>query len=187
MINFPQSYKKCVHTEHCCIYNGCKYGDDDCPVWLGLKPQSYPYCDGGYTYPMPIEDAQELVTPEMLAERRKLITPPKSEGSMNQLHRLIFAKFKFTRSAGDELSYRDYTRISQYIQDNTPKQHAFGDDEKDAVEHMRSFVRQDLACFYAHNNLKDHHIAFEAYCSVLSTGHCYPDDGKLNTYAMVDV
>ncbi len=35
--------KKCVHTEHCCIEHGCKYGEEDaCPVWLGYKPQSYP-------------------------------------------------------------------------------------------------------------------------------------------------
>ena len=38
--------EKCVHTEHCCAKNGCKYGDIDCPVWLGHKKQSYPYWDG---------------------------------------------------------------------------------------------------------------------------------------------
>lgn len=32
---------KCVHTEHCCTKHGCKYGDDNCPVVLGLKKQSY--------------------------------------------------------------------------------------------------------------------------------------------------
>lgn len=32
-----------VHTRHCCIYHGgCKYGDDDCTVTSGHKPQSYP-------------------------------------------------------------------------------------------------------------------------------------------------
>jgi hypothetical protein len=30
-----------VHTEHCCARHGCKYGDDDCPVALGQKAQSY--------------------------------------------------------------------------------------------------------------------------------------------------
>lgn len=30
----------CVHTEHCCKIHGCKYNKDDCPVVLGLKPQS---------------------------------------------------------------------------------------------------------------------------------------------------
>lgn len=34
--------EKCVHTEHCCKDHGCKYGDEDCPVTTGMKPQSYP-------------------------------------------------------------------------------------------------------------------------------------------------
>lgn len=36
---------KCVHTEHCCILHGCKYGDADCPVENGRKKQSY-LCEG---------------------------------------------------------------------------------------------------------------------------------------------
>jgi hypothetical protein len=37
---------KDVHTEHCCILHGCKYGDDDCTVMKRLAPQSYvcEYC-----------------------------------------------------------------------------------------------------------------------------------------------
>lgn len=32
-----------VHTEHCCIAHGCKYGDDEeCTVASGKKGQSYP-------------------------------------------------------------------------------------------------------------------------------------------------
>lgn len=34
--------KKDVHTEHCCVYHGCKYGDEDCTVVTKLAPQSYP-------------------------------------------------------------------------------------------------------------------------------------------------
>lgn len=33
---------KCVHTEHCCQEHGCKYGDEDCPVVLLIKKQSFP-------------------------------------------------------------------------------------------------------------------------------------------------
>ena len=34
---------KDVHTEHCCIIHGCKYGkDDECTVMLRISPQSYP-------------------------------------------------------------------------------------------------------------------------------------------------
>lgn len=38
---------RCVHTEHCCKKHGCKYGDQDCPVFTGKKHQSYPceLCD----------------------------------------------------------------------------------------------------------------------------------------------
>lgn len=30
-----------VHTEHCCLIHGCKYGDEDCPVATGKKAQSF--------------------------------------------------------------------------------------------------------------------------------------------------
>jgi hypothetical protein len=38
---------KCVHTEHCCLKHGCKYGDDDCPVESGAKFQSFD-CEACY-------------------------------------------------------------------------------------------------------------------------------------------
>lgn len=36
------SKKKDVHTEHCCKYHGCKYGEEECSVVTGLKEQSFP-------------------------------------------------------------------------------------------------------------------------------------------------
>lgn len=39
---------KDVHTEHCCLRHGCKYGkDNECTVMLRIAPQSYPceMCD----------------------------------------------------------------------------------------------------------------------------------------------
>jgi len=30
-----------IHTEHCCIFHGCKYGNDNCTVTTKLAPQSY--------------------------------------------------------------------------------------------------------------------------------------------------
>lgn len=30
-----------VHRTHCCFKHGCKYGDDDCPVEIGLIAQDY--------------------------------------------------------------------------------------------------------------------------------------------------
>lgn len=38
---FITNNKKCVHTEHCCVQHGCKYGDEDCPVTNKQKLQSY--------------------------------------------------------------------------------------------------------------------------------------------------
>lgn len=32
----------CVHTRHCCRIHGCKYGDADCPVYLGFSTQESP-------------------------------------------------------------------------------------------------------------------------------------------------
>lgn len=39
---------KDVHTEHCCIRHGCKYGHKDCTVATGEKEQSYECEDCGY-------------------------------------------------------------------------------------------------------------------------------------------
>jgi hypothetical protein len=36
-----------VHTEHCCIAHGCKYGHDKCTVMTKKKPQSG-YCETCY-------------------------------------------------------------------------------------------------------------------------------------------
>lgn len=38
----PLSNKACVHTEHCCVIHGCKYGSINCPVEHREKLQSYP-------------------------------------------------------------------------------------------------------------------------------------------------
>lgn len=32
-------YQKDVHTERCCLRHGCKYGDPNCTVENGTKPQ----------------------------------------------------------------------------------------------------------------------------------------------------
>lgn len=53
-----------VHSTHCCVRHGCKYGDEDCPVILGTEKQEYPCenCDpnedilnGGATASVSIE------------------------------------------------------------------------------------------------------------------------------------
>ena len=40
--NREEKSNRDVHTEHCCIFHGCKYGYEDCPVESGVKAQSYP-------------------------------------------------------------------------------------------------------------------------------------------------
>lgn len=30
-----------VHRTHCCVFHGCKYGDEDCPVETRLVKQAY--------------------------------------------------------------------------------------------------------------------------------------------------
>lgn len=42
----PESEKD-VHTEHCCVIHGCKYGKDDCPVMNDVKRQSHA-CESCY-------------------------------------------------------------------------------------------------------------------------------------------
>lgn len=48
---------KDVHTEHCCRQHGCKYGDADCTVELGIVSQSHPceHCDDGWSTGEPTE------------------------------------------------------------------------------------------------------------------------------------
>lgn len=46
-----------VHTEHCCLWHGCQYGDEDCPVVAEAKPQSY-ICESCGTE---MESVRELI------------------------------------------------------------------------------------------------------------------------------
>lgn len=42
---------KDVHTRHCCLVHGCKYGeDDDCSVVQGYAVQEQTQCQLGYDY-----------------------------------------------------------------------------------------------------------------------------------------
>lgn len=46
-----------VHTEHCCLQHGCKYGKDDtCTVVTGKAPQSFPCEDCTQDVPLTSED-----------------------------------------------------------------------------------------------------------------------------------
>lgn len=45
MVN--EEYRNGVHEHHCCEQHGCKYGNDDCPVYRGNLKQKYlcEFCD----------------------------------------------------------------------------------------------------------------------------------------------
>ena len=64
---YNDSLEKNVHTEHCCILHGCKYGDDTCPVWLGYQRQSY-RCEACFYDELSRE--QLIVTVEEINRRR---------------------------------------------------------------------------------------------------------------------
>jgi len=53
-----------VHTEHCCLRHGCKYGDKDCTVARKILPQSYPCescsMDSGHYDSYPNDGTQSL-------------------------------------------------------------------------------------------------------------------------------
>lgn len=61
-------YDKCVHTEHCCDIHGCKYGDVDCPVYLGMKPQSF-VCETCYEEGVGSVKDKEVVSQEAFVKR----------------------------------------------------------------------------------------------------------------------
>lgn len=62
----PES-KKDVHTEHCCILHGCKYGEDDyyCTVATGRKPQSYPCESCNYDGIQAVETIQKILAKQI--------------------------------------------------------------------------------------------------------------------------
>lgn len=51
MKKFEMEENKDVHTEHCCVKHGCKYGHEDCTVYTKQKMQSYPCEDCEYITP----------------------------------------------------------------------------------------------------------------------------------------
>jgi hypothetical protein len=75
----PVQTHKCVHTEHCCIAHGCKYGyhDEGCPVYLGYQAQSYPceHCQIDDDGLLSIEDQSipRVLTTEVMERRMEWV------------------------------------------------------------------------------------------------------------------
>ncbi len=60
-----------VHMKHCCYKHGCKYGDEDCPVQLGIQKQSFPCESCGWDLKEAEENAEyyfSLLTNEQRLE-----------------------------------------------------------------------------------------------------------------------
>jgi hypothetical protein len=60
----PERMMKDVHTEHCCLQHGCKYGKDDiCTVVTRKAPQSYPceMCEFSRELPAPSAVSESLL------------------------------------------------------------------------------------------------------------------------------
>ncbi len=61
-----------VHASHCCVWHGCKYGNEDCPVVLLQVEQEYPCesCDDSEPYedfnPTPILHGRQEVIDEVV-------------------------------------------------------------------------------------------------------------------------
>jgi len=47
-----------VHRTHCCKKHGCKYGDEDCPVELGIIEQEYKECQVGHDLDEPCDNRE---------------------------------------------------------------------------------------------------------------------------------
>jgi len=60
-----------VHETHCCIKHGCKYGDIDCPVVLGIIKQRY-LCESCSWDVQGKNQSLESITKIFLKENRKI-------------------------------------------------------------------------------------------------------------------
>ncbi len=85
-----------VHQAHCCNKHGCKYGDSDCPVEVGLAPQEYPcetcsmsapqeggFYDAALVWHPPVHEILERVATELGEAGTGQISP----GTLDDLQR----------------------------------------------------------------------------------------------------
>jgi hypothetical protein len=63
--------EKNVHTEHCCVIHGCKYGDPDCPVENRRQRQTHlcEWCDNTKEQMLAVKDAFKNGLPEEEEEK----------------------------------------------------------------------------------------------------------------------
>lgn len=72
MSDLPTNKKESVHSRHCCIEHGCKYGEEDCPVWLGYEKQTS-QCESCAWTQNELKYKQPMISEEELIKRRNSI------------------------------------------------------------------------------------------------------------------
>lgn len=75
----------CVHTSHCCVFHGCKYGDADCPVVNGHAEQEF-LCEMCDEMGIGFDDIHK---PELSPDHHKII-----ENQIKVLDNILTAKRK---------------------------------------------------------------------------------------------
>lgn len=89
-----------VHETHCCVFHGCKYGDDDCPVVTRKASQVYDCEDCRYPFP---KQFQVFKTPKTIFH---LIW----EGSrVHDVRYVTDAPF----NVGDMITYQEYDDVNR--------------------------------------------------------------------------
>lgn len=82
-----------VHRTHCCKKHGCKYGDKDCPVELGLIVQDYPCMDGDDINDPCFEDTIDFQMKydeyRKVLEGIEQLTKNSSNGEIYRIHEMV--------------------------------------------------------------------------------------------------
>lgn len=103
------------HTEHCCVTHGCKYGDEKCPVWLGIQRQSFPCEDCGNEHPecgvssMTIPDMPKEEVLQARNKKRRIVCPKCEIGEFSRVD--IDDYIHFTCGTVQDLLSQDKSKV----------------------------------------------------------------------------
>lgn len=101
-----------VHETHCCKECGCKYGNDDCPMVLGIGEQRYdcPDCLGDV---IDSREGPSLEERDELLKKRLNLTPEERENRIQQVN-----EFNNEKEIGRD-SFREATERAWNISPET--------------------------------------------------------------------
>jgi len=86
-----------VHETHCCFEHGCKYGNEDCPVAIGLTKQIYD-----------CEFCGEDLYPEMTKIEGYVFTPEELKQLLEEYTNRIVNEIGLVKTTSVELNAIDY-------------------------------------------------------------------------------